>query len=397
MSKVNDHILKLIAAYTANNISKSQLNDLQKWLQEVPENKQLFADYLQLYKKSQRIGFIEHIDIDNAWKSVVEKLERPLAPKAKTTGSKLRSLSVMRGIFKYAAVVVFLLGIGYLLQKAYFNKPSESVFPSENITLQLEDGSIEIIKLNTSSNIVDAKGNIIVSQKGNQLVYTSETDKDTLVYNTLTVPYGKRFKIMLSDGTNVNLNAGTSLKYPVKFIKGENRQVFLDGEAYFDVAKDANHPFVVNANAIDVRVLGTQFNVSSYPEDETISTVLVEGAVSVHNKKVPYKPETATYLKPGFKAAWDKKYNSISIDKADVEMHTAWISGKIIFRHIPFDDIVRKLERHYNVVIKNNNKDLGKDFITATFDIETIEQVFKYINELHPIDYTIKNNLITIN
>ncbi|GAA3555181.1 FecR family protein [Snuella lapsa] len=396
MSKVNDPILKLIAAFTANSISKSQLKDLKAWLQETPENKKLFTNYLQFYKKSQRIGFIEHVDIDSAWKNVVEKLEHPLEPKAKSIDFERRPIRIMYRIFKYAALIVLLLGIGYLLQKTYFNKPFESVLPSESITLQLEDGSIEIIRLNESSDIVDAKGNIVVSQKGNQLVYTNGAEKDTLVYNTLTVPYGKRFKITLSDGTRVNLNAGTSLKYPVKFIKGENRRVFLEGEAYFDVAKDAEHPFVVNANAIDVRVLGTQFNVSSYPEDETINTVLVEGSVSIYKAESTYSSETATFLEPGFKAAYDKNYGNITIDKADIEMHTAWIKGKIVLKHIPFDDIVKKLERHYNVVIQNNNKVLGKDFITATFDIETIEEVLKYIDELHSIDYTIRNNLITI-
>jgi transmembrane sensor len=214
----------------------------------------------------------------------------------------------------------------------------------------------------------------------------------------LTVPFGKRFALLLSDGTKVHLNAGTSLKYPVKFLKGKERKVFLEkGEAYFDVAKDAKHPFVVNNDKINVRVLGTQFNMSSYPEDANITTVLVEGSVSLYASELEYDANKATLLESGFKADWNKSTTSFKVDKADVEIYTAWIDGKIILKHMTFNSIIRKLERHYNVEITNNNKALGEDFITATFDIETIEQVFEVINEIHSIDYKINKNKIIIN
>ena len=139
------------------------------------------------------------------------------------------------------------------------------VSDTESITIQLEDGNTQIINENRTSQLIDKNGNVLGQQSGNQLVYNSDVKNDVLVYNTLTVPYGKQFELQLSDGTNVHLNAGTSLKYPVKFVKGKNREVFLNGEAFFNVAKEVNHPFIVNANEIDVRVLGTQFNISSYP------------------------------------------------------------------------------------------------------------------------------------
>ena len=115
---------------------------------------------------------------------------------------------------------------------------------------------------------------MVGNQNGNKIVYDTETTLEKLVYNTIKIPYGKRFELQLSDGTIVHLNSGTTLKYPVKFIASGNRQVFLDGEAFFDVAKDKTHPFVVNADNLNVRVLGTHFNVSNYPEDKLTDIVL---------------------------------------------------------------------------------------------------------------------------
>lgn len=298
-----------------------------------------------------------------------------------------------------AASIVLLIsaGVGFSYYQGYFNNEPTLVVETENIILQLENGNTQIIKEDGATQLVDVKGNVIGKQKGSQLVYSSDVEKDTLIYNTLTIPYGKRFKLLLSDGTNVHLNAGTSLKYPVKFIKGEKRQVFLNGEAYFSVAKDTDHPFIVNVNEIDVRVLGTEFNISSYPEDDQINTVLVEGSVDIYKKDEVYNAETATNLKPGFKATWQKTENKISVEKANIEMHTAWIDGRIIFRCVTFKNMIKKLERHYNVVIVNNNKWLNNEEFGASFDIETIDQVFETLNTNYDIDYTIEDNQIIIN
>jgi len=302
-------------------------------------------------------------------------------------------------LFPVAASIVLLvsLGIGFSHQNGLFKSKPEHVVDVENITIQLDDGTTQIINENTSSQLVDKNGHILGNQRGNQLVYASDVKKEVLVYNTLTVPFGKRFELQLSDGTNVHLNAGTSLKYPVNFIKGKDRKVFLIGEAYFNVAKDSEHPFIVNTNEIDVRVLGTQFNVSSYPEDTQISTVLIEGAVSIYKIDEAYNDKTATDLKPGFKATFQKGGNHISIEEADTEMHTAWIDGRIIFRRVPFDKIIKKLERHYNVKIINNNESLNNIKFGASFDIETIEQALEALNENYNIDYKIEKHTIIIN
>ena len=381
---ISQNILRLIIKYLNRQATLLERNELEKWL-ENQNNYEIFKGYVKI---NYLIDLnMDMFDADDSKKELLELINKE---------KKQFKLRKYTRILKYAAIAILFLGIGYFYQQGYFTKDSKIIIPKESITLQLENGDIEVINEDGSKNIIDNQGNLLGSQNGSQLVYNNIVSKQKLVYNTLSVPYGKRFEIKLSDGTRVHLNAGSSLKYPVKFIEGENREVFSEGQVYFDVFKDENHPFVVTTDKISVRVLGTQFSVSSYTEDKEVSTVLVEGSVSIYDNNKSYSPETATLLNPGFKADWNKKEGRIKIQEADIEMQTAWIDGKIIFRHVPFENIVKKLERHYNVEIINNNKGFSKDLITASFDVETIEEVFKVINEIHPINYTIDSNKIVI-
>lgn len=373
----------LINKYLSGNATEEEVEKIFKWIETSSENKATFIKY----KKTWALTIESSGDYELARQQVLIKIKRR---------KRRKSLSKL---WKYAAILIGFIGIYFFViqNETTDIQDGQLIIAEENIILELDNGKVKVIDANGKEKIIDKSGKIAGTQIGNLIDYKSENEVEELVYNKLTIPYGKKFQIVLSDGTKVHLNAGTSLKYPVKFIKGENRQVFLDGEAYFEVTKDESNPFVVSADEIDIRVLGTQFNVSSYPEDDHINTVLIEGAVSVYNKDEAYNPETTTILKPGFKAAWDKRNNQIVIEEADTEMYTAWINGRIIFRHTSFKNIIKKLERHYNVVIVNNNEALSNEQFAASFDIETIEQVFKSFNANYAIDYTIKNNQIIIN
>ncbi|GAA4812976.1 FecR family protein [Litoribaculum gwangyangense] len=382
---ISQKILKLIIKYLNRQATLLERNELESWL-EKDNNYKLFKGYVKI---NYLIDLnMDMFDTDDSKKELLELINKE---------KKQFKIRKYTRLMKYAAIAILFLGIGYFYQQGYFTKDSEIIIPKESVTLQLENGNIEVLNEDGSKNIIDNQGNLLGAQNGSLLVYNNSISKEKLVYNTLSVPYGKRFEIKLSDGTNVHLNAGSSLKYPVKFIEGEIREVFSEGQVYFDVAKDEDHPFVVTTDKISVRVLGTQFSVSSYTEDKDVSTVLVEGTVSIYDNNKSYSPETATLLSPGFKADWNKKEGRIKIQVADIEMQTAWIDGKIIFRHVPFENIVKKLERHYNVEIINNNKGFSKDLITASFDVETIEEVFKVISEIHPINYKIESNTVIIN
>ena len=221
---------------------------------------------------------------------------------------KIKKKPVLRYI-SIAASIIVLLSIGWSYQKNIFKTENAPIIDPNAITLQLANGEIQVISSNKKSQVTDSDGNVVGNQNGNKIVYDTETSVEKLVYNTLKIPYGKRFELQLSDGTVVHLNSGTTLKYPVKFIAGENRQVFLDGEAFFDVTKDKKHPFVVNADKLNVRVLGTHFNVSSYPEDAQTDVVLVEGSVGLYRGNETFDATKNTILKPGFKGSFNKFAN----------------------------------------------------------------------------------------
>ena len=128
-----------------------------------------------------------------------------------------------------------------------------------------------------------------------------------------------------------------------------------------------------------------------------MNTTLLEGSVSVYNSQDTFESSNASLLQPGYKAEWNKYNKEILVEEADIAMHTDWLNGKIILRHVPFKNIVKKLERHYNVEITNNNANLDDELFTASFDVESIEQVMETFNKTYPINYNIDNNEITIN
>lgn len=370
-----EEINEVIAYYKKNQLTDDfpTVEDVQNLLDEMPKMDNQKADAI----------FNKILATSKEEESVIEM------PARKSNYRKYISI---------AASIVVLLGIGFFYKQNMTDKPVEQKFDfkSSDIVLQLENGETQIISENNSSQVKDAKGNIVGNQNGDKLVYENSSDPEKLVYNTIKIPYGKKFRLQLSDGTFVHLNSGTTLKYPVKFIAGENRQVFLDGEAFFDVTKDKKHPFIVNADELNVRVLGTHFNVSNYPEDPLTDVVLVEGSVGMYQSNQEFDAAKNTILKPGFKGSFNKENAKISTKAVITDIYTSWINGGLTFRNMSFKNIITKLERRYNVTIINKNEKLANEKFNASFKEESIENVMSYFNEIHGINYTIKNNQILI-
>lgn len=379
-------IQKIIVKHITKQATSSELEFLQEWLQK-PKN-------IDLYNKFVKINYALNYEIKN-YNS--EKAKEVLLRTIHNDKNMLKK-RFTRIVLKYAAIFIVVLGIGSFFKKVLVNNLKSNIEISKNdvITLELDNGKIEVIYPGMNKKIQDAKGRVIGNQNKSQLIYTSATNPTKIAYNTLKVPYGKRFDVILSDGTHVYLNAGSSLKYPIEFIKGEERKVFLNGEAYFDVFSDKKHPFVVNANDINIQALGTEFNVSSYLEDSSINTVLVEGSVKIFKGVKDTNVLSSVMLEPSYKAEWNKERKEIVVEKVDTKIYTSWLEGKLIFRNSPFKQIRKTLERHYNVKIISKNDDLDKQLFDATFDIETIEQILNSFSLIYDIKYNVKNNVITI-
>ncbi len=212
--------------------------------------------------------------------------------------------------------------------------------------------------------------------------HSSKDTKTEVVYNTVEVPLGMRSSITLSDGTLVWLNAGSSLKYPVPFEESK-RQVELSGEAYFSVKKNKTKPFIVSAADINIKVLGTSFNCSAYPDEDNIETALVEGNIEISGKN----EENKFMMTPGELATFTKNKNKIEITKANLDKYTAWKSGRLLFRDDPMDKVLEKLSRWYNVEFQVEDKEILDYIYSATFTEESLDQMLKMFSLSAPIKY----------
>lgn len=375
---------RLIVKFITNQASQEEIEQLTMWLKE-EENQIVFNDFVKTnYAIDTALNTFDSTEVR---KQLSERIA-----KENNVFYKRRFSSY----YKYAAILIVALGGFYFYKNASSDQVKKNVIVPrvDEIVLQLGNGISETIDISEEKYITDKDGNIIGKQEKNRLVYNTAFAKGELVYNTLKIPYGKRFEVQLSDGTVVHLNAGTALRYPVQFVKNKNREVYLTGEAYFDVSKDKAHPFTVNTQEMNVEVLGTKFNVDCYSNNSSTDVVLVEGKVSLYKRQKINQNQI--YLTPGLKGSTQKGQSEIKTEQVNTDYYTDWVKGSLVFKNASFDDIIKKLERRYNVTFINKNKTLGREIFNARFDNEPIEVVLKYFSDSYAIDYNIDRDKITI-
>lgn len=382
-------IKSLLVRYISKSATHEDLEELELWVQD-SRNLPIFRGYI----KTQ---FAIELGMNDP---NPDEIRERLLREIRRDKNIFRNRKV-RSILKYAALAILFISIGYFVKEDILSKIGERpIIPKEDvITLQLDNGDIQILTENGSLNVMDANGKVVGSQKGNRLVYKNEMQTERLSYNTLKVPFGKRFNLVLADGTEIFLNSGSTLKYPVQFLADKKRQVFLEGEAFFDVRHDKENPFLAISQGLSVEVLGTKFNVANYEEDNVTKVVLVDGSVRLESPGNQLPQGKRVILKPGFKGTFHKSDKKITTQKVNTALYTSWIRGQIVFRDSSFDNIVQKLERHYNIIIINNNRELANETFNATIDVdnESIEQVLEYFNKIYGIDYEKISNKIIIN
>lgn len=334
----------------------------------------------------ERLRLNQQVNTKEDWKKVQRRIDFP---------------KKSRFIWKYAAAAVVLVGVMstmYFYQVGFGSGDGGILIPKEEpITLELENGEIKVLDEKASSQIATTSGQVVGQQEKTKLTYSVGEASEELVYNTLKVPYGKRFDIELSDGTTVFLNAGSSIRYPVAFISGYERQVYLTGEAYLKVSKDSLNPFIVTADELNVEVLGTEFNVLAYAEDKVADVVLVEGSVALsQNRSGEEHEDMSIILQPGQMGTFQRVEGTLSTKDVVTGVYTSWIDGDLVFRNMVFENILRKLERHYNITINNTNTSLAKKEFNASFGNEPIEKVLEYFKISYGIEFTIKDNQVFI-
>lgn len=324
----------------------------------------------------ESLELLEGLDVDKDWRSL----------EARITKNKVKKLYPKR-ILKYAAIFVGVvsLGISYVWLSDNNNDALLSGMDGEHVTL--DTGSDRtLIESHGSHAVTLPSGETVAIHNGDTLIYGSNEEIKDFVYNELSIPNGKMFTLVLSDGTKIYLNSGTRIKFPVKFPEKGRREVLVYGEAYFDVTKDEHRPFVVNSKEVGIEVLGTQFNLSSYDDQSEVATVLVEGSVSLSRSE---NSSDRILLKPGEKGAWNRDKGIIEVEEVDVSLHTGWVNGEVVFRNAPFTELLASLERTYNVKIENTNDSIVGQTFSARFNrnVEKIEDVLEALRIITPFEY----------
>jgi hypothetical protein len=385
-NSINKQFEDLIIGYINQTSTIEDLKTIIEKLKQ-PKNVSLFKAYIKINYYS--IYIMNQSDTE----SIIKELKSRISKEE----SKSKRPYILLNTIKYAAVFCLIFGLGYYssINSESLDEPQKIIPKSNDIVLTSDDSKVILEKDDNKTDDKKIISKINLIQKSDQLIYDNNIDIKELVYHSLKVPYGKRFNIVFSDGSKAYLNSGSFIRYPVKFIEDKKREVFLVGEAFFDVTENKNKLFIVNSNGINVEVYGTKFNVRNYSEDFNSDIVLVEGSVGINNSEV----SELTMLKPGFKGSVDKENFRVETSKVNTKIYTSWIDGEVIFRNETFSQILKKLERLYNVTIINNKNESLDEVFNAAIDVENenIEQVLEYFNKIYNIEYQIFNNKIIIN
>jgi ferric-dicitrate binding protein FerR (iron transport regulator) len=253
---------------------------------------------------------------------------------------------------------------------------------------------------------------------GNNSNDTSSVLSASAEYNEFRAPIGSKSEILLSDGTEVILNAGSSLKYNNDY-NSHNRDLILKGEAYFKVARNKEIPLIVSTENLDIKAIGTEFNVKAYSEEGTIETTLIEGEVEIVEKGVSEKNQTLV-LKPNQKAIYTNKSDQLSLEeirkieplaikpakiisekllispKTDTDQAIAWTKDELIIKSENLETLCIKLQRKYDVKFVFNDEQVKKFRFNGTLLDETFEQVMEAIKLTAPIDYSVNGKTVIL-
>lgn len=347
------------------------------------DSKERILKELDEDKIEQEIELLKSIDTDADWQTVFSQLEPQPEPSH-------------NNVYKIAAAILLSVTVGYFIIYKFSTAPEleqgvSSIAPgSDKAVLTLGDGSEIALE---SDQIYKTKE---VSSTGERLEYAKSTTQSELVYNYLTIPRGGQYQVELSDGTLVWLNAASKIKYPVAFKSGAPRVVeLLYGEAYFDVSPSTEHQgdaFKVFTKDQELEVLGTEFNIKTYPEEESIYTTLVEGQVQI------MVDDTTATLGPSKQSAVHTYTKQLTTSRVDVDYHIAWRKGYFNFKDTSLKAIMQVLSRWYDVDITFESPFLEQvKFSGLLSKTQNIEDILNGIKNTKFISaYEIKQKTITI-
>jgi len=324
----NFDINELIVRKFSGETTPGENKIIENWVNESQENKDFFNDLSDIWLSSgQNISNDSEYDVE---KAILNFINRTRLVKMKRN-QKIQLFNILR----YAAMIILALAIPFTYWIAQKPRPAADTF------------------------------------------------------TTVTCAFGDKTSIILPDSSQVWLNSGSKITFNNNFKEG-SRQLFLEGEGYFSVKKDADNPFCVNTDNLNVKVLGTEFNLKAYPDEADVAVTLVSGSLQVKNG------ELAEMITPGQKLLYKKDDQTLTVENlSDLAPETEWTHGRLVFRNTSLEELERKLERWFDVEIEFADETVKNRRFSGTLERESILEVITYFGISQYVNYNIKGNVIT--
>jgi hypothetical protein len=379
------NITTLYQNYLDNKLSKEEFEDFLCLLQN-PDEEKILADL-----------------VDNTWETMFEIPSAPVMPLYKRKWYQASAAAAI--FFAVIAGSYFMITNPANKNVSTFSSQhmaNQKVEPEgKNVILTLGDGSQIILDDAKNGTLAQQSNAQIIKLDNNQLTYKSTTALvGKAVYNTISTPNGVQYKLMLEDGSTVWLNALSTLHFPASFT-GEERVVELEGEGYFEIAKNAERPFIVNIKKafqkdsdLKVKVLGTHFNINAYHNEPIVKTTLMEGSIEI------MKGTTIKRMTPGQQASISEQKGEpgLNLVHVDVEDAAAWKDGRFIFHGNNIQSVMRELSRWYNVTIKYEGEIPNEQFVgkISRSRYEKIGQILAILERTKVVHFQVDGNNIIV-
>ena len=375
----------LLQKYFSGTIMPDEQRLLDSWMKEKEEHKQLFDRLRKDTRFAEEYGIFREVDTTRAWETF----------RVKNGLGRQRRMTTW---IKYAAVIALpLLVAGVWL---LFPRGGEQSIPvAQNTKIVKREaspglevvGGGKVILEKEKDKMIEAGQGVEVQQSSGMLVYSDSVVSEYVDTNVLRIPKGGEFKLQLADGTRVYLNSATDLRYPVAFT-GSERRVYLKGEAYFEVAKDAEHPFIVVTDDVQVRVYGTSFNVNTLGADG-VRTVLVEGKVGIRGQD----SDREYVLKPNELAFYDWNSRDMKIETVDPDLYTLWRKGIFVFERETLENIMNILSLWYDMEVFFQSESAKKLHFSGHMKrYEQIEDILHAITDATGVVFTINDKTVCV-
>ncbi|HEV3224165.1 MAG TPA: FecR domain-containing protein [Puia sp.] len=378
-------IAYLINGYNLDNLTVSEHQELDDWVTASMRNQQLFEELTDPANLKKWMRVMEKLDGKAALERIKSRIEFEKAPRSFLQRK-------FRIYWAAAAVIIGMIyfGVYQVEHTGSFQfhgiAMKNDILPGgKHAVLTLGNSSSILLDTAQSGNIITGEGGIQITKDGSGLNYTMAGKMNTgMIFNELTTPAGGEYEVRLSDGTRVWLNASSSLKYPEGFTDSV-RKVELTGEGYFEVAKDAAHPFIVSKGNNEVRVLGTHFNVNGYTDNRETIVTLAEGSVELN---------ASVMLKPGEQGSIDPD-GRIQTSPADLETALAWKDGQFIFKKTPMEQIMRQVSHWYDarIIYQDNVSEHFNARIPRGVPVSKLIHLLEATGQVH---FKIEDRTITV-